>query len=159
MAAGVFRYEPMPDTAPHLKAAFATDSLTWVDADFAWARHLLLYDITPVRAEMLDAAAFRKPAAKARQPNPSCPGDRGSYGVAETMSAKIAAMGRTGVLFTTGLSDRAAMDLAAARIFPVVIEQRRSIHETITRLQRLMHRDPPLWMCRMLRYGGQTHDR
>lgn len=144
----------MPDALPHLTAAFATDSLTWVDADFARARHLLLYDISPGRADVLDAATFRKPMAKARQPNPACPGDRGSYGVADTLAAKVAALGNTGVLFTTGLSDRAAMDLATARIFPVVIEQRRSIHETITRLQRLMHRDPPLWMCRMLRYGG-----
>lgn len=149
----------MPDTLPRLKAAFASDSLTWVDADFAWARHLLLYDITPARAEMRDAATFRKPTTRARLPNPTCPGDRGSYGVAETLSAKIATLGNGGVLFTTGLSDRAAMDLAAVRIFPVVIEHRRSIHETISRLQRLMHRDPPLWMCRMLRYGGQTHDR
>lgn len=146
----------MPDALPHLRAAFATDSLTWVDADFAWARHLLLYDVSPGRAEVLDATTFRKPTVKARLANPACPGDRGSYGVAETLSAKVAALGNAGVLFTTGLSDRTAMELAAARIFPVVIERRRSIHETITRLQRLMHRDPPLWMCRMLRYGGPT---
>lgn len=135
MVAGAFRYAAMPDALPHLKAAFATDSLTWVDADFAWAGHLLLYDICPDRAEMLEATTCREPAAK------------------------IAALGSGGVLFTTGLSDRAALDLAAARIFPVVLEQRRSIHDTIARLQRLMRRDPPLWMCRMLRYRGQRHDR
>lgn len=135
MVAGAFRYDAMPDTHPHLKAAFATDSLTWVDADFTWAGHLLLYDISPDRAEMLEAATCREPAAK------------------------IAALGSGGVLFTTGLSDRAALDLAAARIFPVVLEHRRSIQDTITRLQRLMRRDPPLWMCRMLRYRGQSHDR
>lgn len=128
----------MPDIFPHLKAAFATDSLTWVDADFAWARHVAVYDLTPTRADFLDATAFRKPA--------------------DQLAARVAGLGDAGVLFTTGLSDRTAMALAAAGTFPVVIEHRRSIHDVVTRLQNLMRRDPPLWMCRVLRYGVPCHD-
>lgn len=128
----------MSDTFPHLKAAFATDSLTWVDADFACSRHVAVYDLTPGKADFLDATAFRKSA--------------------DQLTARIAGLDGAGVLFTTGLSERAAMALAAAGTFPVVIEHRRSIHDVITRLQKLMRRDPPLWLCRVLRYGVPCHD-
>lgn len=128
----------MLDTFPHLKAAFATDSLTWVDADLAWARHLAVYDLTPTRADFLETVTFRKPSSQ--------------------LAARVAGLGDAGVLFTTGLSERDAMALVAAGTFPVVIEHRRSIHDIITRLQKLMRRDPPLWMCRVLRYGAPCHD-
>ncbi|MCR6629180.1 MAG: nitrogen fixation protein [Magnetospirillum sp.] len=149
----------MLDTPPHLKTAFATDSLAWVDADFAWARHLVVYDLMPGKADLLDASAFRRPGETARQPAAGCPGDPGAIGMADQWAARMKGLDGAGVLFTTGLSDRAAMALAAAGTFPVVIEHRRPIHDVITRLQQLMRRDPPLWMCRVLRYGAPDHDR
>lgn len=144
---------------PHLRAAFTTDSLTWVDADFAWARHLMVYEVTPSAADLLEAQAYRKPPSRSREPAAvGCPGDRGSYGMADLMAAKLRVLSGRGVLFTTGLSDRTAMALADAGTFPVVLEHHRTIQHVLTRLQTLMRRDPPLWMCRVLRYGAPHHD-
>lgn len=153
----------MLDPVPHLKAAFATNSLTWVDADFAWARHLVVYDLTPSGAELVEALAYgqRRHAAPVDgiDAAPTCSGNRTEgAGASEQMAAKLGLLGERGVLFSTGLSERTAMTLSHAGIFPVVLEQRRPIQDVLTRLQKLMHRDPPLWMCRVLRYGACRHD-
>lgn len=130
----------MLDPAPHLKAAFATDSRNWVDADLAWSRHLMVYDVTLGGSDLLHARDYRT-------------GD-----AADQLAAKLRVLGGCGVLFSTGLSDQTALTLSQAGIFPVVLEQRRPISTVLSRLQTLMRRDPPLWMCRVLRYGAPIHD-
>jgi nitrogen fixation protein NifX len=144
----------MLHSPPHLKAAFATNSLTWVDADFARARHLVFYDVTPDSARFLDVLEFRVPAPGGAAPPPGCPGPAELPALGNSIETKLAGLDGSGVLFVTGLSDRSAMRIADGGTYPVVTECRRTVDEVIARLQALMRRDPPLWMCRVLHYGA-----
>ncbi len=144
----------MLHTPPHLKVAFTTNSLTWVDADFAGARHLVFYDVSPVAADFLDVLEFRAPATGDEEVRQGCPGPAEAPAPGDLLAAKLAGLNGSGVLFTAGLSDRTAMRVADGETYPVVVEHRRAIDDVIARLQTLMRRDPPLWMCRVLHYGA-----
>lgn len=145
--------------SPHLSVAFTTNSLTWVDVDFSSARHLVLYEITPTKAEFLDALEFHppRPAGAAISPMTGCPGPGEAVTAGDHLATKLAGLDGIGVLFTLGLNDRVAIRVAEANTFPVVVEQRRTIDDVVSRLQGLMRRDPPLWMCRILRYPPATN--
>jgi nitrogen fixation protein NifX len=141
---------------PHLKAAFSTNSLAWVDADFVRARHLVFYDVTPTQADFLDAPEFRPVASGIGESRPAaggCPAGAEPAHLDGSVAARLACLDGCGVLFTTALSDHTALRMTREGTFPVVIERRRAIEDVIARLQVLMTRDPPLWMCRLLRYG------
>lgn len=144
----------MLHSPPHLKAAFATNSLTWVDADFARARHLVFYDVTPDSAHFLDVLEFQAAALGGGTPPPGCPGPAEMPALGNSIETKLAGLESSGVLFAVGLSDRSAMRVAEGGTYPVVLECRRPIDTVIARLQALMRRDPPLWMCRVLHYGA-----
>ena len=147
----------MPHSPPHLKVAFTTNSLTWVDVDFVRARHLVFYDVTPEAATFLDARDFRPPAEDGNAGIPGCPGPGEAPLLGDHLAAKFVALEGRGLLFTTGLSDRTAMRVADAGTFPVVIEHRRAIDHVTGRLRTLLRRDPPLWLCRVLHYGALPH--
>jgi hypothetical protein len=106
----------------HLVAAFTTIDRIRVDADVARARHLVLIDITATQSAMIEVRDPRR-----RLPDGA------------------------GLLFTLGLADSAALRLARAGTFPVVLEHSRPIESIVDRLQALIRHDPPLWLCRRLR--------
>jgi len=152
----------MTPALPHLKAAFSTNSLAWVDADFVRARHLVFYDVTPTQADFLDAPEFRPVTAGIGTPRPGtgcCPAGTEPAHLSGSVTARLACLGGNCVLFTTALSDHTALRMTHDGTFPVVVERRRSIDDILARLQVLMRRDPPLWMCRLLRYHNRPQDR
>jgi len=157
---------------PHLKVAFTTNSLTWVDADYSAARHLVFYDVTPRGAVFQNVVAFA-PESDGTEPDESedepilatdGPGLKGRGGCAggpgpgPLAADRLACLETAGLLFTTGLNDRAAMQIAGRGTFPVVVENRRVIDDVISRLQVMMRRDPPLWMCRLFHYAPRPAD-
>jgi len=152
----------MSVTPPSLRAAFTTNSLTWIDADFSACRHVVTYHITPSGAEFLDVAEFAPPppeeSGTTATPAAACCGGPGPGEAGPRFGDRFASLDQSGVLFTAGLSDRAAMRLADTGTFPVVVEHRRVIDDVLARLQALMRHDPPLWLCRRIRYAARPHD-
>ena len=130
----------MPDAplVPRLLVACATSDLTWVDSDVGAARHLLLVDLSPTRKLSLVVDAPPE-------------GD-------DPLAARLAALAGVGVLFTTRLPEDWSLRLAAAGIFPVEVERPRRVDEILDQLRRLMVADPPLWLCRVLRYQPPRDD-
>jgi nitrogen fixation protein NifX len=149
----------MLPSPPHLTVAFTSNSLTWVDVDFVRARQLVIYEISPTTSDFIDSIEFAPPRLAGSAGRSGCPDAAEAPALAGTAAARLEYLHGVGLLFTAGLSDQTAMRLARTGTFPVAVERRRAILDIIDRMQILMRRDPPLWLCRLLRYGHRPLSR
>lgn len=142
----------------HLKIAIATNDLLQVDANFANARQLVIYDVSAESSEFLDCVQF-KPGAKTAGAGGKGPGGgKGcsmsdpSGGVGqEHMNDRIETVKGCAILFSKGLSDLHAVSVKNLNVFPVKMENSREIPEVIEYVQRMIVR-PPLWIRRAMGY-------
>lgn len=160
----------MPDSErkPHLRVALTTNDLTQVDADFASARQMVIYEVTADTHRFVDVVVFKGGGAKQGGGGPRMGGtgcsmdnpDGEQDGASQTlMDLKMAALAGCSVLFTRKLSDPAAVQVKNADIFPVKMENPRSITDVIERLQGMMMSNPPLWLKRVMRGCGDPRHR
>jgi nitrogen fixation protein NifX len=140
----------------HLRVAITTNSLLHMDANFAAAKQMVVYDVDRERSEFVDVVPF---ARKAKGPgggpdaDGKCPmmdmEDDDGTGVDPTIE-RVEALKGCSVLFTMEMSDMAAMRVHRANVFPVKSYQCRSIDEIIATLQGLLNGSPPLWLRRVM---------
>ncbi|MFG1478756.1 nitrogen fixation protein [Xanthobacter sp. V4C-4] len=144
---------------PTLRIALTTDSLVQVDANFAAAKQVVFYDVTPKNAEFVDVVHFQKRAkGKASGGGKAANGGRcimddmgDDDGTGrDPLVERVAALDGCAVLFTLGLSDVAAVRVHDLKVFPVKSERVRDIDDVISQVQRMMTGVPPLWMRRAL---------
>ena len=153
----------MPETG-HLKIAVTTNSLTQVDANFVGAKQVVFYDVTHDSSEFIDLVQFKgggggdKKKTGAGKSGGCCmmETEEESPGSTDPLSARVDALKGCAVLFTTGIGDPAAMRVKDLNVFPVKLEQPRDIDEVIFHLQRMMNKNPPLWLRRAMRYETQN---
>jgi len=143
---------------PHIRIAITTDSLIRCDSNFAAAKQVVFYDVTPKDSQFIDVVTFGKGGKKGvgggkGAANGVCVmedvGDL-SDGTYDPLQERVDAVKGCSVLFTLGLSDLAAVKVHAERVFPVKSEKVRSVDDVIANVQRLMEA-PPLWMRRVMR--------
>lgn len=155
----------MSDSAhkPHLRVALTTNDLTQVDADFASAKQMVIYEVTADDHQFVDVVVFKGGGAKQGGGGPRKGGTGCSMGEPDgeqdaasqtLMDLKMAALAGCSVLFTRKLSDPAAVQVKNADIFPVKMEAPRDITDVIERLQGMMTANTPLWLKRVMRGCG-----
>jgi len=144
---------------PHLRIALTTNNLLQVDANFAAARQMVIYDVARDSSAFVDVVNFQRGAKK---------GLGGGQGGADgrcvmddmgdddgtghdPLVERVEALKGASVLFTLGLSDLAAVRVHNLRVFPVKNECVREIDDVVAQLQRLMNGSPPLWLRRVMR--------
>lgn len=144
---------------PHLRIALTTNNLLQVDANFAAARQMVIYDVARDSSAFVDVVNFRRGAKK---------GLGGGQGGADgrcvmddmgdddgtghdPLVERVEALKGASVLFTLSLSDLAAVRVHNLRVFPVKNECVREIDDVVAQLQRLMNGSPPLWLRRVMR--------
>lgn len=139
-----------------LRIAIATNDLLQVNANFAAARQLVIYEVGLQGSEFVDSIQFRSSAAgkgsgsKGPGGGMGCSmGDPGGGVSAEHMSARIDAVKGCALLFSKGLSDLHAVTVKNLGVYPVKMENSREIAEVVEYVQRMLER-PPLWMRRAL---------
>jgi nitrogen fixation protein NifX len=147
-------------SAGHVKIAITTNSLTEVDAGFANAGQVVVYDVSAQASEFLDCIQFRG-AKKGLAPGESKKGPGGGKGCAmddltngvatDRMAERVEALDGCSVLFTLGLSDLHAVHVKRRGIFPVKMEKSRSVDDVVDSLQTMLKNNPPLWLRRALR--------
>lgn len=144
----------MHDT--HLRIAITTNSLIDLDANFVAARQMVFYDVSLEASEFVDVVHFSRSGRAQKGPG----GGKGCVmddmddddGTGfDPMTERVASLAGCSVLFTTGLSDLAAVRVHALKVFPVKAEMVRPIDEVIANVQRMMQGTPPLWLRRVLR--------
>ncbi|QWT45571.1 hypothetical protein [Azospira inquinata] len=148
------------DSHSPLRIAITTNNLLQVDTSFAGAKQIVFYRVGADTAEFEDCAQFKgvkKGPGGGQGKNGGCCGMGGgeSSNPPQIMD-KVHALAGSSVLFTLGLSDPQAVSVQEEGVFPVKMENTRSIDEVITRLQEMLQGNPPLWLRRaLLRAQGQ----
>lgn len=149
----------------HIKVALCTNNLTHVDANFSFARQLVIYDVSYDEITFLDVGKFasaerRSRAARQAEQQPPGSGRNGGCCMAalggsevDQLPARVAAVEGCSVLFSFMLNDLAAVRLRDAHVFPVKLESPREIDQVLGSLQWMMNHNPPLWLRRALGYG------
>ncbi len=145
----------------HVKIAITTNSLIQVDVDFAKARQVVFYDVSYDSSSFLDCAQFAAPKrGEGGKRGSGCSGGGGPEGndaqSGDPIARKLEALAECDVVFTTGLSDLAAVHMKRMNIFPVKMEKPRDIDEVIEKLQSMMNNNPPLWLRKALGYGRRN---
>lgn len=141
----------------HLRVAITTNSLLHMDANFAAAKQMVVYDVDRERSEFVDVVPFLRGVRKGPGGGPDADGkcpmmdmeDDDGTGVDPTLE-RVEALKGCSVLFTMEMSDLAAMRVHQAKVFPVKSYQQRSIDEIIRQLQELLNASPPLWLRRVM---------
>lgn len=147
----------------HLKIAITSNDLLQVDANFATARQIVIYDVTYDEASFLDVVQFKgggKGGDGKRGPGGGgCSmGDPTGGASVDQIQLRVDAMQGCAVLFTLALSDFAAVKVKNAGVFPVKMQHPREIDEVVEHLQRMMQNNPPLWLRKALGYGVRNPD-
>lgn len=154
---------------PPLRIAVTTDSLVRLDANFAAAKQVVFYDVTPEASEFVDVVHFARAArGKANGGGKAANGGRcimddmgDDDGTGkDPLVDRVQALNGCAVLFTLGLSDLAAVRMHNLKVFPVKSERVRDIEDVIAQVQKLMTGVPPLWMRRAMsrRSGAALED-
>ncbi|WP_349569829.1 NifB/NifX family molybdenum-iron cluster-binding protein [Azotobacter salinestris] len=148
----------------HLKIAITSNDLLQVDANFATARQIVIYDVTYDEASFLDVVQFKgggKGGEGKRGPGGAAGcsmGDPTGGASVDQIQLRVDAMEDCAVLFTLALSDFAAVKVKNAGVFPVKMQHPREIDEVVAHLQRMMGSNPPLWLRKALGYGVRNPD-
>ena len=140
---------------PYLRIAMFTNNLISVDANFAVAKQVALYDVTADGHEFVDVVPFGRRAKKGPGGGKGClmedMEDDDGTGV-DPLSERVEALAGCSVLFTMGLSDVAAVRVHERKCFPVKSSQVRDIDDIIEQLRSLLASgNPPLWLKRVMR--------
>ncbi len=143
---------------PYLRIAMFTNSLVRVDANFAAARQVALYDVNADGHTFVDIVPFGRMAKKGPGGAKGCTmddmEDDDGAGV-DPLTERVAALEGCSVLFTLGLSDLAAVRVHDRKIFPVKSAHVRDIDDILEQVRGLMASErPPLWLLRVMRAPG-----
>ncbi|MFB8828428.1 NifB/NifX family molybdenum-iron cluster-binding protein [Azotobacter sp. CWF10] len=112
----------------HLKIAITSNDLLQVDANFATAKQIVIYDVTYDEANFLDVVQFKgggKGGDGKRGPGggAGCSmGDPTGGASVDQIQLRVDAMEGCAVLFTLALSDFAAVKVKNAGVFPVKMQ-------------------------------------
>lgn len=146
----------------HLKIAITSNDLLQVDANFATAKQIVIYDVTYDEASFLDVVQFKgggKGDGKRGPGGGGCSmGDPTGGASVDQIQLRVDALEGCAVLFTLALSDFAAVKVKNAGVFPVKMQHPREIDEVVEHLQRMMQNNPPLWLRKALGYGVRNPD-
>lgn len=128
-----------------MKVAFATQDLKNLDAHFAGARNLAIYDVGPDGYQFLEAVRFD--------------GASGQDGVHDSgedrVAARIEALDGCALLFVLAIGGPAAAKVVNRRIHPVKLLRPEPIPQILDRVQTMLNGSPPPWLRKAL--AGDRH--
>ena len=143
----------------HVKVALTSNNLTEVDADFASAKQILIYDVSDQGSTFVDAVQFDGRPAGQRGPGGGvgCAGlDPLDGSSAEIMEARYASLRGCGILFTRRMNDFASVRVHEGATFPVKMERKRDVAQVLDQVQQLIRTRPPRWLAKRLLPSGEA---
>lgn len=133
-----------------MKVAFTTNDLKMVNAHFAGAKTIAVYEVGQDDYKFLEALQFSQASQEE--------GKHGDDGE-ERISARIRALEGCALLFVKAIGGPAAAKVVRANVHPIKLPQEESIPDVIARVQSMMKGTPPPWLRKiMLQAGGQADD-
>jgi nitrogen fixation protein NifX len=133
-----------------MRVAFATNDLHNLNAHFAGARNLSIYDVTAEGYRFLEAVRFEE-ASNADGVHADIADDR--------ITPRIDALEGCALLFVLAIGGPAAAKVVNRRIHPVRLPHPQPIDEVLQRVQSMLKTAPPPWLRKAMRpHGGEALD-
>lgn len=124
-----------------MKVAFATHDLHRVDAHFASAPTFMLFEVAPNSHRLLEAVQFETVSNE-----DGIHADDGE----DRLSAKIAALDGSSLLFVRAIGGPAAARVVKAKVHPIKLSEPEPIVQVISRVQQMMTGSPPPWLRKLM---------
>jgi nitrogen fixation protein NifX len=125
-----------------MKVAFATQDLHTLDAHFAGARNLAIYDVTPEGYRFLEAVRFDETSLQ-----DGVHADDGH----DRLTPRLDALDGCALLFVLAIGGPAAARLVAKRVHPVKLAKPEPITAILDRVQTMLNGTPPPWLRKAMR--------
>ena len=119
-----------------MKIAFATQDMKRVDAHFGWARHIVIYDVSPEGSKFLQDLTFD--------------GDLKEDGNEDKLAPKLEAIRDCAILYVAAIGGSGAARVVASNIHPIKVNQPEPIEELLVKLQEVLAGTPPPWLRKAL---------
>lgn len=119
-----------------MKIAFATQDKESVNAHFGWAKHILVYEMTPEGCTFVQRFDF---------------GDKlQEDGDEDKLAPKLAAIHDCAIVYVAAIGGSAAARVVASKIHPIKVPQPEPIAEILDKLQVVLQGTPPPWLRKAL---------
>ena len=138
-----------PEQGGYVRIAFATHDLSTMDAHFAGARNLAIYDVGPDGYRFLEAVRFDQSSAE-----DGVHIDEGE----DRITPRVDALEGCALLFVLAIGGPAAAKVVNRKIHPVKLPRPEPILEILERLQTMLKGTPPPWIRKAIQ-GTQALDR
>ena len=134
-----------PAEGGFMRIAFATQDLKTVDAHFAGARSLAIYDVSPNESRFIEAVQFA-----------AVSGEDGSHSDDHDgrIGPRLEAVRGCTLLFVRAIGGPAAARVVAAKVHPVKLTAPEPIASVIDRVQTMLQGSPPPWLRKALHQQG-----
>lgn len=130
--------------APALRVALATQDMKTVNAHFAGARTLALYDVTPTGWALVEAVQFEDVTAE---------DGSGQGHQDDRIQPRLEALAGCALLFVRAIGGPAAARVVAARVHPVKLMGDEPLDAVLERLRGQIAGTPPPWLRKAMRAG------
>lgn len=119
-----------------MKIAFATQDKESVNAHFGWAKHILVYEMSPEGHRFVQSFDF---------------GDKlQEDGDEDKLAPKLDAIHDCAILYVAAIGGSGAARVVASKIHPIKVPQPESIAEILDKLQTVLKGTPPPWLRKAL---------
>ena len=119
-----------------MKIAFATQDKESVNAHFGWAKHILVYEMSPEGYSFVQSFDF---------------GDKlQEDGDEDKLAPKLDAIHDCAILYVAAIGGSGAARVVASKIHPIKVPQPESIAEILDKLQTVLKGTPPPWLRKAL---------
>jgi len=115
-----------------MKIAFATQDLITVNAHFGWAKHIMIYEVTPKGYHCVETLNFG--------------GDLQEDGNEDKLTPKIEAVKDCAILYVAAIGGSGAARVIAKKIHPMKVKVPEPITEILEKLQAVLGGTPPPWL-------------
>ncbi len=132
-----------------MRIAFATQDLSTMDAHFAGARNLAIYDIGPEGYRFLEAVRFDQTSNE--------DGVHVEEGE-DRITPRIDALAGCALVFVLAIGGPAAARVVNRKIHPVKLPRPEPIPQILERLQIMLKGTPPPWLRKAI-HGERAVDR
>ncbi|NNM57775.1 nitrogen fixation protein NifX [Acidocella sp.] len=119
-----------------MKIAFSTQDKKRVDAHFGWARHIVIYEVTPDGSKFLQDLTFD--------------GDLAEDGNEDKLAPKLNAIRDCAILYVAAIGGSGAARVVASNIHPIKVNQPEPIDKLLVKLQEVLAGTPPPWLRKAL---------
>lgn len=129
-----------------MKVAFATQDLKNLDAHFAGARNLAIYDVAAHGYRFLDAVRFDVLSNEDGQH---------AEGNEDRLTPRVDALTGCALLFVLAIGGPAAARVVSRKVHPIKLPRAEPIVEILDRVQTMLNGTPPPWLRKAIG-GGRS---